>query len=76
MSPATTNTPTTPVTSTTVEDKDMRAEQVTVAQPRGHQAGPNEDVDSTGGIVNAEPISDDLLNMRAGLMVNGVHFLP
>jgi hypothetical protein len=74
MPPAATDSPTTPITPTTVEDKDMRAEQIMVAQPRGQQAGPNENVDSTGELVNGEPISDDLLNMRAGLIVNGVHF--
>jgi hypothetical protein len=80
MSPATTNTPTpdknTPTTPTTVEDKDMHTERVTVAQPGGQQVGPNEDVDGAGETVNAEPILDDSLNMRAGLVVNGVHFLP
>lgn len=70
--PATTNSPTsisnTPTTPTIVEDKDMHTEQAT----GGQQAGPNEDVDGTGEIVNAEPISDNSLNMRAGLVVNGV----
>jgi hypothetical protein len=73
--PVTMNTPTpsenAPTTPTTVEDKDMHTEQVTVAQPRDQQAGPN---DGTGEIVNAEPILDDSLNMRAGLVVNGVTF--
>lgn len=72
MSPATTNTPTTPTTSTTVEDKDIRSERVTVAQPGGQQSRSNEDIDDTGEIVNGEPILDDLLNMRAGLVVDGV----
>ena len=76
MPPAAANIPTTPTTPTTVEDEDMRTEQLTIAQLRDQQAKPNEDVDSTGEIVNAEPILDDALNMRAGLMVNGVHFLP
>ena len=75
--PATTNTPN-PIknTPTTVEDKDMHTEQVAVTQPRGQQAGPSEEFDSTGEIVNAEPILDDSLNMRAGLLANGVTFLP
>jgi hypothetical protein len=78
MPPATMNTPTpiknTRTTPTTVEDKDMHTEQVTVAQPGSQQAGPNEDFDGTGEIVNGEPILDDSLNMRAGLIVNGVTF--
>jgi hypothetical protein len=74
MSPATTNTPTTPTTPTTVEDDDMRSEQVAIAQPGGQQSGPNEDIDSTREIVNAEPIVDDPLDMRAGLVANGVRF--
>jgi hypothetical protein len=53
----------------------MHTEQVTVAQPGDQQAGPNEDFDGTGEIVNAESILDDSLNMRAGLIVNGVRFL-
>lgn len=77
--PVTTNTPTpiknTPTTPTTVEDKDMYTEQATVAQPGGRQARPNEDFDGTKEVVNAEPILDDSLNMRAGLVVNGVTFL-
>jgi hypothetical protein len=72
--PATMNTPTTPTTPTTVEDKDMHTEQFTVAQPGGQQAGPNEYIDGTGEIVNAEPILDNPLKIRAGLVVNGVKF--
>lgn len=72
--PATTNSPTpiknTPTTPTIVEDKDIHTEQAT----GGQQAGASEDVDGTGEIVNAEPISDNSLNMRAGLVVNGVTF--
>ncbi len=64
-----------PTAPTVVEDKDIQPEQVTVAQPVGEQAGSNEDVDGTREIVNAEPISDDPLNMRAGLVVNGVSIL-
>jgi len=52
----------------------METDQVTVAQPGGQQAGPNEDVDGSGAI--AVPLLDDSLNMRAGLLVNGVRFLP
>lgn len=78
MPPVTTDTPTpnknTPTTPTTVEDKDMHTEQGTVAQLGGQQAGPNENFEGTGEIVNAEPILDDSLNMRAGLVVNGVTF--
>ena len=74
MPSATASTPTTPSALTTVEDKAMRTEHAMVSQLRGQQAGPNEDVDNTGEILNTEPISDDPLNMRAGLIVNGVLF--
>jgi hypothetical protein len=53
----------------------MHTEQVTVSQPGTQQAGPNEDVDSAGEIINSETILDDSLNMRAGVVVNGVRFL-
>lgn len=77
--PATTNTPTSienmPIPTHTVEDKDMYTEQVAVARPGGQQMGPNEDVDGIEETANAESILDDLLNMRAGLVVNEVRFL-
>lgn len=54
---------------------DMQPNQVT--QSGGEQAGSGEDVDVTREIVNLEPIRDDpALSMRAGLIVNGVSFLP
>lgn len=54
----------------------MEIDQVTVAQPGGQQAGPNEDVDGSGSGAIAVPLLDDPLNMRAGLLVNGVRVLP
>lgn len=52
----------------------MQTELINVARPRAEQAELNENVEGTGEIVNAEPNLDDLLNMRAGLVVNGVRF--
>ena len=54
----------------------IQPERVTVAQRGSERARSDEGVERTGGIANAEPISDDPLNMRAGLIVNGVSFFP
>jgi hypothetical protein len=60
----------------TAAPTDMQLEPAMAAQPGGEEAGSGsgEDDDVTG---EAEPIWDDpALSMRAGLIVNGVRFLP
>jgi hypothetical protein len=55
----------------------MQPERVTVTQRGGvERARSDESVERTGGIANPETISDDPLNMRTGLIVNGVSFFP